>query len=284
MDVANTEQEQYWNFEAGEKWVRYQQLLDEQIRPFGRKAMDLVRVAPGEHVLDVGCGCGDTTIELAECVGPEGRVLGIDLSTPMLERAKQRAESEGLANVAFVRGDAQTYRFPQGKFHVIFSRFGVMFFADPVAAFRNLRGAARPGARLAFVCWQGVTENPWMVVPMMAALEHLPEVELPNPDAPGPFAFANPDKVRSILEAAGYVGIQFHTAHEELVVGANQPLPAVADFLLQMGPAGKLLRASSQEVRQRVAASVQKALQAYVTDGSVRMQGTAWIVTAEVYS
>jgi SAM-dependent methyltransferase len=282
MRVVNTDQEQYWNTEAGAKWVRYQQFLDAQIRPLGHKAMDLAGVAQGEQVLDVGCGCGDTTIELARRVGPEGRVLGIDLSTPMLERARERAEAEDLENVVFVRGDAQTYRFPEGKFHVLFSRFGVMFFSDPVEAFANLRTAACRGARLSFVCWQAVTENPWMAVPMMAVLQHVSGVEVPNPDAPGPFAFANRDKVRGILERAGYQDLVFHDVREELSIGGTEPLEAVVDFLLQMGPAGKLLRTAGSELRQRVATSVTEALQPYATASGIRMPGAAWIVTARV--
>lgn len=281
MDVVNIDQEQYWNAEAGEKWVRYQRLLDAQIGPLGREAMDRIRVSPGEQVLDVGCGCGQTTIELAQRVNPGGHVLGIDLSAPMLAYAKDRAESEGVDNLTFIRADAQTYRFPPKKFDVVYSRFGVMFFADPVAAFQNFLRASRPGARLAFVCWQAVTENPWMAVPFMAALQHLPQVQLPNPDAPGPFAFADREKVQRILAAAGYVQIEFHTVRRELTIGAGEPLPAVVEFLLQMGPTGKILAGADAELRRRVAESVLEALRPYAGANGVSMMGTAWIVTAE---
>ncbi|GIW44680.1 MAG: methyltransferase [Candidatus Binatia bacterium] len=281
MSVANTEQEQYWNAEAGEKWVRYRRLLDEQIRPLGREAMELARIGAGEQVLDVGCGCGDTTIELAARVSPGGHVLGIDISTPMLQYAKERAEAEAVENVTFVRGDAQVYPLPKGKFHVVFSRFGVMFFSDPVAAFRNFIQGSRPGARLAFVCWQGVTENPWMAVPLMAALQCLPQpVDMPDPDAPGPFAFANPDKVRRILTEAGYERVELHSIHRELTIGAGEPVEKVVEFLLQMGPTGKVLRSVDSSTRARVAESVLAALRPYEREGGVRMPGTAWIVTA----
>ncbi|MCX8071894.1 MAG: methyltransferase domain-containing protein [Candidatus Binatia bacterium] len=280
MHIVNTDQAEYWNSEAGEKWVRYQRLLDAQIGPLGREAMDLARVSPGERVVDVGCGCGHTSIELAQRVSPGGHVLGIDLSTPMLDRARERADAEGVENVTFVRGDAQSYPFPPRKFDLVFSRFGVMFFADAVAAFRNLLAASRPGARLAFVCWQAVTENPWMAVPLMAALQHLPNAELPNPDAPGPFAFADADKVRRILSAAGYENLEFHTVRRELLIGAGEPLEGAVEFLLQMGPTGKLLKEADGELRRRVAESVREALKPYETEDGVRMLGTAWIVTA----
>ncbi len=276
----NAEQIRYWNEEAGQKWVRFQELLDGQIRPLGRKAMDRAGVSAGEHVLDVGCGCGDTTLELAERVAPSGQVLGVDISAPMLERARERAAQKGVTGASFVQADAQIHDFPEASFDVVFSRFGVMFFADPVAAFANLRRASKRGGRLAFVCWQAVTENPWMAVPMMAVLPHLPNPELPNPDAPGPFAFANADKVRRILGEAGYRAIEFETVREMLSIGGEAPLEQVVDFLLQMGPTGKLLRGAPADLIERVAESVCTALQPYQTPAGVRMEGTAWIVTA----
>lgn len=280
MESPNTEQIRYWNEEAGQKWVRFQDFLDTQIRPLGRKAMERAALRPGERVLDVGCGCGDTTVEIGQRVSPGGQVLGVDISAPMLERARQRATEAGQTNVAFVQADAQIHAFPPQHYDAVFSRFGVMFFANPVEAFSNLRSATKPAGRLAFVCWQALPENPWMAVPLMAALPLLPAPELPNPDAPGPFAFANPDKVRRILEQAGYRSIEFETVRELLALGADAPLEQVVDFLLQMGPTGKLLREVSVDLRQRVAEAVYEALRPYATPQGVRMEGTAWIVTA----
>src|SRR5438309_1620679 len=199
---ANAEQIRYWNEAAGPKWVSFQKVIDAQIAPLGERAMDRASIAPGERVIDVGCGCGDTTITLARRVGPAGLVLGIDISAPMLERAAETARAAGLANVRFENADAQTHRLSPGAFDVVYSRFGVMFFADPVAAFTNLRAALRPGGRLAFVCWRSLAENPLFTAPMAAAAKHLPPLPPPHPNAPDPFAFADRARVAQILETA----------------------------------------------------------------------------------
>src|SRR5881628_2723223 len=161
--------------------------------------MERARIGAGERVIDIGCGCGDTTIALARRVGPAGLVLGIDVSAPMLARAADAAREAGVAHVRFEHADAQTHRFPAQAFDVLYSRFGVMFFSDPAAAFGNLRTALRPGGRLGFVCWQAVPENPWIAVPLEAAAQHMALPPPPAPGAPGPFSFADPERVRRIL-------------------------------------------------------------------------------------
>ena len=208
-DDANTEQREYWNEQAGPTWVRNQERLDAQIQPWGELALNALAAAPGEAVLDVGCGCGATSLALAAQVGPEGRVVGLDLSGPMLARARERAAAEGRANVSFLQADAQTHAFAP-EFDALFSRFGVMFFDDPPAAFANLAGALRPGGRLSFACWQGREQNGWVSIPMAALIG---EVELPPPpapDAPGPFALGDPDRLRALLEGAGPEGRHAH--------------------------------------------------------------------------
>src|SRR5258705_5710546 len=198
----NAEQIAYWN-ERGKQWVAVNDMLDAMIGPLGRHALDRARVAPGEAVLDVGCGCGDTTLELARRVGPSGRVLGVDISAPMLGRARERARAAGATHVIFEQADAQTHAFTAASFDLILLRFRVMFFVDPTAAFANLRPALRSGGRLTFVCWQGFPKNPWMAVPLMAAMPHIKLPTPPAPDAPGPFAFGDDGRVRTILADAG---------------------------------------------------------------------------------
>lgn len=279
---ANAEQMQYWAETAGPKWVRYQEVLDQQIAPLGVRAMERGRIGAGERVLDVGCGCGDTSVTLGRRVGPSGRVLGVDISPVMLERARQRAADQ--THVRFAHGDAQTHRFDAGAFDVVFSRFGVMFFADPTAAFANLRTALRPGGRLAFVCWQSLPQNAWLAVPLMAAAAHITFPPPPAPGAPGPFAFADASRVRGILEGAGFADVACESDEGSLVVGGSgSTLDEAVDFLLDgVGPTSAALREAGPEARPKVAAAVREALAPYATAEGVRLASAAWIVTAHV--
>lgn len=276
----NAEQFKYWNEVSGSKWVELHDLIDDQIRPLGRAAMERAALRPGERVLDIGCGCGDTSVELARRVAPGGAVSGFDISGPMLARARERARQQGVA-AQFEQADVQTYAFQPATADVAFSRFGVMFFADPVAAFTNLRRALRPGGRLAFACWQAVGENPWMFVPLGAALQLIPPPGMLNPDAPGPFAFAQAERVRGILGAAGFSDIELEDRRETLTVGGGRGLDDTVEFMLQMGPAAAALReAPDPSLKPRVAAVVREAVAPYVTPAGVRMDSASWIVRA----
>ncbi len=284
--APNADQDLYWNEQAGPKWVVLQEHIDAQIRPLGELIMARAGCTAGERVLDVGCGCGDTTLDLARRVAPGGRVLGLDISAPMLAHAGQRLEAEERraavgGEVSFQRADAQTWAFDAGAFDVLFSRFGVMFFADPRAAFTNLHRALRSGGRLAFVCWQGVADNPWMLVPMAAALQLLPPPPLPVAGAPGPFAFADPEHVRGSLGAAGFTAVALEPVRMTLTVGGGSDLDQSVDFLLQMGPTARALRdAPDPSVVPRVAAAVREALLPYATPQGVQMDSASWLVTA----
>ncbi len=276
----NAQQIQYWNDVAGPRWAKLHDLIDDQIRPLGGLAMDRARVAPGERVLDIGCGCGDSTIELARRVAPSGTVTGLDISAPMLERARQRARAQG-SSARFELADVQAQAFPPASADLLFSRFGVMFFSDPTAAFANLRRALVPGGRLVFVCWQSLPDNPWMFVPLGAALQHMPPPPLPAPDAPGPFSFADPERVRSILTGAGFGAVTLDDTRRTLRVGAGGSLDETVEFLLQMGPTAAALRESSNaSLVPLVTTAVREALAPYASDGGVRMESASWIVTA----
>jgi len=277
----NAEQIRYWNETAGPKWTAFQQVLDEQLGALGRRAMDQTRVAPGESAIDVGCGCGDTTIELGRRVGPRGTVVGIDLSAPMLERAATQARAAGLANVRFENADAQTHRFAAAQWDLVFSRFGVMFFADPPAAFTNLYAALRPGGRIAFVCWQALRENAWLALPLGVAARYITLPPPPVPGTPGPFSFADADRVRGILAQAGFAEIAFADLRETLTVGGGGALDQTVDFLLQgVGPTSAALREADPAVRPKVSAAVREALAPFHTAAGVRLASAAWIVTA----
>ena len=277
MSGPNADQDAYWNDQAGHSWAELQLQLDAQIAPLGARAIEALAPREGEHILDIGCGCGDTTLQLARQVGPNGAVCGVDLSAPMLEVAQRRAVDAGLPGVSFQRADAQVARFA-APFGAAFSRFGVMFFADPVAAFANIRAALRPGGRLAFVCWRKQADNPWMMVPLQAALRHVPPPPPSNPEDPGPFAFANSARICSILSQAGFADIS--TEPFNLPIGGFA-LEQALGLALRIGPLGKLLREAPQH-REAAIDDVRAALAAHATKGGIFLGSGTWIVTARV--
>lgn len=277
----NAEQITYWNDEPGQRWVAAQAALDAQLSALGGRAMDAAHLNDGARVLDVGCGCGATTLELARRVGSAGSVTGVDVSAPMLAQARRAAAAAGVANVRFLNADAQTQVFEADSADVIFSRFGVMFFADPRAAFANLRGALRARGRVAFVCWRSFPENPWVAVPMMAALQHVSLPPPPPPDAPGPFAFADAERVRAILTGAGFADVHCEAHDETLNVGGASDLDQVVNFLLEIGPTARALKEADPQVLPAVTAAVRAALEPYHGANGVRMTGAVWVVTAQ---
>ena len=276
----NAEQVRYWNEQTGPKWVALQAQLDAQLDALGLRAMERAAIAAGEAILDVGCGCGATTLELARRTGSGGEVLGVDISAPMLEVARRRAAEAGLDNARFERADAQTHALPAASRDVVFSRFGVMFFADPTAAFRNLHRTLRPSGRLSFVCWQSLPQNPWMAVPLGVVAQHVALPPPPVPGAPGPFAFADRERVTGILVDAGFAEVDFEPAHDELTIGGTTDLDEAVKFLLTLGPSAALLAAASDAVRSTVVAAVRDAIAPHHGAGGVCMPAAAWLVRA----
>lgn len=272
---ANADQITYWNAVAGETWAAQQERLDRQIEPLGLEAMAALAPKPGERILDIGCGCGQTSLELAE---RGASVQGVDISEPMLAVAKRRAAEAG-ADIAFLAADAQTQAFPQAAFDAAFSRFGVMFFGDPPAAFANIAKALKPGGRLAFVCWRPIAENAWMSAPFAAALPHVPQDALPpppEPNAPGPFAFADPDRVRDILGQAGFTDIEIRPYDRK--IGGND-LETTVGLSLKVGPLGALLR-DRPELTDTVVDAIREGLRPHCSDDGVFLPSATWIVTA----
>lgn len=269
---ANAAQIDYWNTNAGQTWAELQDLLDRQIQPLGAAAMRALAVRPGERILDIGCGCGQSSLELAELTGMGGAVVGADISRPMLEIARGRAKGP----IEFREADAQTADLGRGGFDAVYSRFGVMFFEDPAAAFANIRTQLKPGGRLAFVCWRSPAENPLMVGPMMAAAPLLPPQPPPDPLAPGPFAFADPERVRGILEGAGFTDVAIQPFDDRVGAGGLEQAMALA---FRVGPLGRAL-AANPEARESVIDAVRGAIEPYVTDEGVKMPAAVWIVTA----
>lgn len=280
--MSNDEMVKYWNDGAGPVWVAQQQRIDAQIGPLGALARERAAIRAGERVLDVGCGCGATTLELADAVGDAGRVVAVDISRPMLERARQRAGGAGSgARIEWRLDDAQTAAFEGSDFDLVFSRFGVMFFADPVAAFTNLRRALRRGGRLAFVCWQSREKNPWMLAPAIAAAQHVAFPPPPPPHAPGPFAFGDATRVRGILERAGFADVA-HEAVNGPIRLAGDSVDEALELSLQIGPVGAALREArpNDDQRARVIEAVRKVIASFETPRGIEAEAGAWIVTA----
>lgn len=274
----NSKQIDYWNGEAGRKWADNDAHFERSIGALNAPLLERARPARARNALDIGCGCGNQTLALARMLGPAAHVTGIDVSEPMLAVARTRA-ADGAARLEFLRADAATHAFAPGSFDLLFSRFGVMFFTDPAAAFANLRGACAKGARLVFCCWQGIEQNDWLRVPMQALARH---VELPpfEPGAPGPFAFGDRERVRGILGAAGFAGQRFEELRTELNFAQGETLAQATEALVQAGPAAPLLAQLDPAARAQALAEVAEAVARYYRDGRILMPSAVWLVSA----
>jgi SAM-dependent methyltransferase len=273
----NANQHQEWNNATGRRWLERHEAVDRQLAPFGRRAMDRADIGAGQRVLDVGCGCGETTLELARRVGAGGFVTGIDISRLLIERARQLAGESRLANIRFEEGDAQTFPFPPQSFDVVFSRFGIMFFDDPDAAFANLRAALRPGGRMSFVCWPAPRENQFITIPIAAATRHITLPEPSDPDAPGPFAFAEPERVRRILSRAGFSDIETERVIEKVGGGT---LDETANQLAEVGPLSSILDSIDEQTRRAIVADIRAALAGLASQGRDFLDAVSWLVSA----
>ena len=275
---VNAEMKEFWNGEGGKRWVGFQEKLDASLKPFGRATMETATLSAGERVIEIGCGCGDNSIEMASRVGPEGRVHGIDISEPILERA--RAQSAMKNNLSFECGDAQTHGFETSVFDIAFSRFGVMFFDDPATAFGNIRSTLKPDGRLAFTCWRTVKDNEWVHLPLGGVANHLPLPPPPGANEPGPFSFGDPERVKDILQKAGFIDIAIKKFNAPFKVGEN--LDDAVSFLTQLGPANAAITEADPDetTRTRIAKDLRNALTPYDTGQGVVIDGATWIVNA----
>ena len=281
MSIANTAQAEHWN--AGEgvaHWVDNQARYDRMNAPFAAMILDAAGLRPGTDVLDIGCGCGSTTLAAARLVAP-GQAIGLDLSGPMLARARADAEAAGLGKVEFRQGDAQVHPLEPARFDAVLSRFGVMFFADPVAAFANIRSATRPAGQLVFVCWQPLAANEWLLVPGAALAEHVPPPGgFGSSDEPGMFAFADPDRIRQILAGAGWRDVKITSKQAPMLVGGGGSVEDAVDFL-RTGSMGRMMLAGADpDTADRALASVRAALAAHADAEGVRLGAAVWLVQA----
>jgi len=265
---ANAEQAQWWNA-AGQGWARAQDIVDLVLEPIQDLLVGVARERPRHRVLDVGCGTGAVTRAIAAALGDPASCVGVDIAESMLAAARERGKER------FIRADAQVHTFDE-SFDLVVSRFGVMFFADPVAAFRNLLRATTPGGELCFVVWRPADENPFMTAAVRAAAPLLPDAPAPDPDGPGPFSLADAAKTRRLLEQSGWTGIEISPVDRI----CTMPEELLVPYLSNLGPIARALAEADESERPRIIATVRSAFDSFVHGDEVRMPAACWQITA----
>jgi SAM-dependent methyltransferase len=282
MAEQNAYQVADWNGQSGERWVANQTRLDAMLAVFGQAAIEAAAPATGERVLDVGCGAGASSLALASRVGAGGQVLGVDISEPLIGRARALAPRNTPA--LFWVADASSAELPEGAFDILFSRFGVMFFDDPAGAFAHMRRALRPGARAAFACWRSAAENDWVRLPMGAIKGLVPPTAPRDPEAPGPFSFGDRERVARILTAAGFTDIAIAPFDASIPFGEGETRDAAIDdavkLAFEVGPLSRALADQPDDIRARASGAVRAAFAGLPGERSVMIDGAAWIVMA----
>jgi len=272
----------FWNDVLVEKFERFRNILMEGLSYHSEVPLSELDIAPGSKVLDVGCGWGDTAIEFAKKAGPSGLVMGLDCCEAFLQKGRADAQAAGLTNIRFIEADVERYPF-EPEFDLCFSRFGMMFFANPVVAMRNVRAALKPGGRLVFIVWRAIEDNPWLGVPKEVVLKFLPP---PGEDAltcgPGPFSMASQPVVTAQLTAAGFEGVSFKRNDGPVMVGST-PEQAM-QFQLALGPAGEIFREAGEEAERRqdeIEEALRAELAGYEQNGEIIMASSSWTITAQ---
>jgi SAM-dependent methyltransferase len=277
-EEINADMLAFWNGKGGHTWVARQEHTDITLAPVTDALLAFAAPRAGERVVDVGCGCGAATLEFARAVGPSGRVAGLDISGPMLAEAERRASAAGVGNVDWRQADPTTAALDE--YDLLTSAFGVMFFGDRVAAFINMRRSAAPDARMALVCWRTLAENPWMEVPMTAVAKHLPPRPKPVPNAPGMFAFADPDHVTKVLTATGWTSSRFEKLDMDFDIAAGRGLEEAVVQSTEIGAVNSWLRNQPERVASAAVASLREDLKPYADGMSVRLPGAMWLISS----
>lgn len=270
--MANEDQKEYWNDSAGEQWVAQQVVMDKTLAKVTESLMTVAAPQEGERVLDIGCGTGETSVIAADA---GAQVTGVDISEPMLALANKRMEGRGEMIVA----DASEYRSEDG-FDLVMSRFGVMFFDNPEAAFANINGNLKADGRICFACWRAPRENDWVMVPMMAVKPFMPEEPEPDPHAPGPFALANNERIRGILGGAGFSEINIEPVDIDMVLADGGGLDQAMLFVTKIGPTARAMSEVDEATRADMHDALRQALRPHEGNGRVALKGAIWIVQA----
>jgi SAM-dependent methyltransferase len=277
-EEINADQLAFWNGNGGRTWVERQEHTDTTLARVSDALLAFAAPRVGESALDVGCGCGATTLDFARAVGPSGHVVAMDISAPMLEEGRRRAAAAGIGNIDWREADPATAELD--GYDLLVSAFGLMFFGDPFAAFAHMRRAANPGSRMAFVTWRALAENQWIGVPMQAAAAHLPPRPKPNPHAPGMFGFADPQRIGDVFASAGWAPPRIEKLDVDLDIAAGRGLDEAVVQSTQIGAVNSWLRNQPAEIVAAAADSIRAALLPYRDGASVRLPGAMWLVSS----
>jgi len=278
--IANEGMHEFWNGTGALKWLRFQDRMEKNLTPYGHEVMSAAMISTGDFVLDIGCGCGDTSFQMARRVKDNGHVYGVDISVPFVTEATKRKALASAQNTTFLCGDAQVYPFETAVFDVVFSRFGGMFFDDPVQAYGNVRRGMKNNGRLAFICWRPAKDNEWISLSLDVVANHISLPEPLGPEDPGPMSFGDENRVLQILTKAGFSNIQIEASNTPFTVGTN--VDEAVEFLTQLGPAGGAIFQSGTDEASKthIAADLRKALEPFLTERGVVLGAATWIVTA----
>ena len=276
---ANAAQRRYWNTVAGPRWVAAPGFRERRNQESTALLLARLGITGGENVLEIGCGTGALTVPLAAAVGDHGRLVAVDISEPMLGVARQRVEQRGLHNVKLLLGDAQVFEFEPAAFDLATSRMGVMFFANPTAAFRNIGGALKPGGRLIFACWAPLEENRHWLISYDIALRHLGPPAPQPANVPSPLAFADPDYIRGFLAEGGFAEVTVERAHPTIIGGSPEE---EAQQAMMMGPTARLIeeKRPAELTRHTIAREIEAVFAAEASSGPILLPATVFLVTA----
>ena len=279
MEDKNAKQKEFWSGKGGDYWVVKQSEMDVMLNPLGEKALAKLDLKSNSKVLDIGCGCGATTLEIAKKVS-DGTVTGLDISVPMLDQAKSEASIQGIPNVDFRVVDVQIEQLPSKEYDYVYSRFGVMFFEDPFEAFRNISSSVKEGGKLSFVCWQDPYLNPWQSLSIQVIRGYL-DIPSPPPRSPGPFAFQEKDYVKDILEQSGFSYISLDDNQEDITMFAGKSLQEASEDYLAINPVvTEMLKDSPDSLKAKIVESLKEAFSEYHKGDGLLFPSATWIVSA----